>query len=1410
MTRAVHDNERRASEEGTLLTENSSSSSPTAESNTAAINASECCKSLSTALENGLLLIDKIQSTTDTSDTGTNSVSDRERETPLDEFVSLLHSTKERSAYLGAVRSTKFQKAHARRLFGALQPILEDVITNEYFVPISAFENDNDEEEHTHGRQDDVSNQGSTTATTTHKPSFGSNKRNSEISQVSQGSTSASVKPDPASTKALHFLKYSAMVTHAFLENQISRRKGRTGVSDHTAKNHRVYDIIEEVWSVAEMLHDNLFALNSCGREGIAVQKFIVGMCETYWKGQFTDREVLVTQLVPLLVLKTLDGNATKADIKRLWNMKETLLLLDFHEHESIAFLRSLLLRTISSPLYIKNGEGKKMIAFLFQLDASLIKDLHHSIRAQIPLAKAGILEAYGEIYVTAWKEAFANASERSKDDEMLNLNYDSTDADDMDEIQTTIEENVLQDLMYAALHASTPHMAKSVRAILEPLHNQKKNPTIDSLLYRMYSPLLWRALAAANPLVRIHASTILHTTFPLHEPNAGKTHLKEVNEKTIEVLIRLLNDGDPKVRVAGCDATVRILGVYWDALSAKHIRSLLNEVIMKHANDISSAAVRAQAVHGIALLLDAQASHGVLRPLLPLLGNLIHDSVERVRLACVKLLLKVKKLKGIKYYHVVPSNHILARLAVEGEGLRKPTGPVASALTELLLNSYFPQHVKGSEQMRRTLHFIHKSPSAARVFYANIGRHLEINNTSKLIVIMIKTIKLAINREKSYEESRRKKRNRVDDGDETLEDEEDNDTEGMEVIASNTHLMAGLADTICTVWTSISSDLIKPENINCLEFVQSSISGTTLTELCTHFEGYLTDIDSHCTKKDECDRICASLLCCAGYMSSENIEGLCEYLSTRIKTYGEATSGERDTMSLIPYLATLCSWGMENEVAASLGKSIKNAFDEIRGVYRCDFESATPSNEEGNITRSKRKQSSLHNQDENSSAIFPLIPGDAALQIIGFVISGKDVSTVTTRDAILSSDIACNAIENALENATTAADNVLTGMEKLCNDDRLSLILLACEIHGRFALHKQAFNNYPIKMSSQARDFFIWITNRVVKNLSQWKEKEDMISTMSPFQDLNLSRISAVGSRHSEVGPPLSPLPISPPRRRSNLNSSPSNMDASFISMEKRGGVEFTVTSDISSSTRSHVMAISLIKSAINIYSEWLLVGVEVTSEMRKYVLQWCQIMKHDFVKVKSELFPSFCRLAIIFGKLTFEYDLLSEVLSVFDTRHSACKGLDEIISKVIHVVLSIRDSESSKHALSFVQTLLKASEMYLNYDPETINTDLTNDADIEDLSLGKNLGLMLAVEAIMNHQKGVVLLIKMLLDHLKTGKQDNLVFSFHKNMLTLSCQKLSHAKAIRDAKVLLRAYEKNDSDDLCQYIKVATEAIS
>jgi condensin-2 complex subunit G2 len=726
-------------------------------------------------------------------------------------LVALLLHSKQRSSILDTIKSKSFHKNHARRLFSALSPILQHIVENEEFIPASAC---HDEEE----RRISNSNSHSNSEEDLERSSSGAPSHNNRASNASN----VTVTPDEESTKALLFIKYTAMMVHAYLVNLSSKHEdtnnNNNNNSDNNSHKQRSYEIMEEVKEITELLHDVLFDLNSCGVEGLNVQKSIVALCESYWNGHFINRNDYVASVIPLLVVRTLDGNATKADIKRLWNMRDALPLFSFQD-ESIAYLRSLMVRAVGSGLFIKNAEGRKMISYFFQLDGGLVKDLHEAIKAQIPLAKKSDLLIYGEIYSRAWKEAHADAAGEKEEGEEEDIDDDESFASSS--IQATIED-ALQELMNASVHVASPHMATSLQSVLDPLLVQKKNPEVDILIYKMYTPFLWRSLSAANPLVRVNASSALSKTFPLRDPNAGKLHLKEVHVKTIDSLLSLLRDEDHKVRVAGCDATIQILGFWWDSLSSTHIRALLNEIVMKHANDATSSAVRAQAVNGISQLLDAKASHGVLRALLPYLGDLIHDRVEKVRLATARLLIKLKTTKNFKFFHTVPKEHLLARLAAEGEGVKVPTGPLAFALSDLLSNSYYPKKAEVSEVVRRTVGFLEENPKAARVFYSNVAYHLEIKSVCKLVKLLLNCVEIGVTREVKKEE-RSKKRRRNDGSDE----DDDGEGEGKSsdyddliptITASNTGLMAEMAATILTLLNSVSRN---PGFYHCFQSVQ-------------------------------------------------------------------------------------------------------------------------------------------------------------------------------------------------------------------------------------------------------------------------------------------------------------------------------------------------------------------------------------------------------------------------------------------------------------------------------------------------------------------------------------------------------------------------------------------------------------
>ena len=443
----------------------------------------------------------------------------------------------------------------------------------------------------------------------------------------------------------------------------------------------------------------------------------------------------------------------------------------------------------------MQSVEGRKFITHLFLVDATLVVDLHHAVRAQIPGSKKSILNAYAEIYYNAWKASTTTEKKHTNYEELEEENEEG--GSPAGEIQTSIEENALQDFMYQVIHAAVPATSKSVRVVLDRFYVNKKNPDVESALHRMYGPLLWRALSGANARVRIQASVVLTDTFPLRDPNASEEWTEACVTRSVEALLSLMKDDVPSVRVAGSMATAKILTQFWNAVPSKDIRALLNQIIAKHASDASSSAVRASAVNAVTTLLEEDKSHAVLRPLLSNLGNLIHDKTEKVRLAVVNMLLVVKKLPGIKYYHVVPANHLLSRLADEGRGNNNPTGPVAIGLSNLLSNSFFPTGSKKTmtDIINRTLRLFTDSPEAAVVFYNNASSQLSINSIAKLITALMKCLCYFIIEEK-----------RVNSEDFSnlllvVPEYESIECKG----SSNTAQMAIIAESISILWESVS-----------------------------------------------------------------------------------------------------------------------------------------------------------------------------------------------------------------------------------------------------------------------------------------------------------------------------------------------------------------------------------------------------------------------------------------------------------------------------------------------------------------------------------------------------------------------------------------------------------------------------
>ena len=84
---------------------------------------------------------------------------------------------------------------------------------------------------------------------------------------------------------------------------------------------------------------------------------------------------------------------------------------------------------------------------------------------------------------------------------------------------------NPVQDLAQAAILASSPAMAAGLRKVLAGLHQHKASAAVDGLLYRLYCPILFRGLQAANGAVRLNALQLLVDVFPLQVPGVAHVH---------------------------------------------------------------------------------------------------------------------------------------------------------------------------------------------------------------------------------------------------------------------------------------------------------------------------------------------------------------------------------------------------------------------------------------------------------------------------------------------------------------------------------------------------------------------------------------------------------------------------------------------------------------------------------------------------------------------------------------------------------------------------------------------------------------------------------------------------------------------------------------------------------------------
>ncbi len=334
-------------------------------------------------------------------------------------------------------------------------------------------------------------------------------------------------------------------------------------------------------------------------------------------------------------------------------------------------------------------------------------------------------------------------------------------------------------------------------------------------------------------------------------------------------------------------------------------------------------------------------------------------------------------------------------------------------------------------------------------------------------------------------------------------------------------------------------------------------------------------------------------------------------------------------------------------------------------------------------------------------------------------------------------------------------------------SDEDIETVLQTWEVLCKIILHKEARRDHHISITPLIRDHLITIPDFVVSILPELDDEN--VVTNSPFQDLNLSRISSIGSRNSVLKLPMSPPPLSPQRRESPSYPSSKDSDHSFLDMEKRGSSEFKIKKDLSTSVRKNAICVALLRSVISLCDELILLGLEDCSEIIQLGKTWSQVMnKNTKTDVASPLFPSFCRFVILVGRASCNYGLIVDVIKAFDDSANKKNGKD-LLTKSMRTILSYRDKDASKHMQSLISELV-------NYIPIFTDKMKTSTDDWEEIAReGSGCGLNILFEAIISHGKFVPLLIKLLLESPKPTTDDEIERKLRRDILMRSCRCIS-----------------------------------
>lgn len=424
--------------------------------------------------------------------------------------------------------------------------------------------------------------------------------------------------------------------------------------------------------------------------------------------------------------------------------------------------------------------------------------------------------------------------------------------------------------MVHEAIHASEPRYFKSLRLTLSVFHEAKRHHGVDTMLLRTYGPILWRSLRCANAFVRVQATMIFFDSFPLQDEEAAAAEADAILQKQFDLLTSMLKDCDQRVRAAAASGVCRVLREFWSALPPATTRQALSYVVGTLGRDAACANVRVAVMTGLCDLLEQPLAHGVMKSLLPILANSIHDTSERARVAFIQILCKVKQIKGLTFYSIVTVENLLARLEDDRD---RPA--VCSQMTALLLNSFLPQlraddcdergialdaHLvqeKEAEQCRRCIDFLDKNSVTAVTFYSHVHEHAPLQTVVRLVInlfqLLVNTSSFAASSaDEPIASKGTKNKAKVASKKDTKSGKRDRADPDSEEVTRNTNsvdspllqspaMYVSILTTIHAILTSIQKKLTAPGNLRIRETVCNVLSRQQISALMNQAQSLLS-----------------------------------------------------------------------------------------------------------------------------------------------------------------------------------------------------------------------------------------------------------------------------------------------------------------------------------------------------------------------------------------------------------------------------------------------------------------------------------------------------------------------------------------------------------------------------------------